>query len=73
MVHMQKIQRFQVILNINWVIARDTSCPILHHTMCTDLFFGHNLCVFAPNDLRFIGKVLMTIIHLDSFFHNFQK
>lgn len=54
------------------VIARYTS-PILRHTLHIDLFFGHDFCVLAPNDLRFLGKVLMTIIHLAKSFCNFKK
>jgi len=26
-------------------------------------FFGYNFCILTPNDLRFVGKLLMTIIH----------
>jgi len=55
-----------------WVIARNTS-TILRHTLHTDLFFGHNFCVLAPNDSRFIEKVLMTIIHLEQFFVIFKN
>ena len=35
--------------------------------------FGHNFCILTPMDLRFLGKVLMTIIQLPWFFGNFQK
>jgi len=54
------------------VIARNI-CPILRHTLHDDLFFGYNFRVFAPNDLRFIGMVLMTIIHLASIFIIFKN
>jgi len=36
-----------------WVIAKKT-CPILRHTLHADLFFGHNFCILAPNDSRFV-------------------
>jgi len=45
------------------VNARIT-CTILRYTLRDDLFFSHNFCILSPNDSRFIGKVLMTIIHL---------
>jgi len=45
------------------VIARNI-CPILCHTLRADMFFGHNFWFLAPNDSRFIGKVLMTISYL---------
>jgi len=65
--------RLKIFIEDNWVEnlgknykrkegdARNT-CPILHHMLHAVLFFGHNLCVLAPNDSRFIRKVLMTII-----------
>jgi len=46
---------------------------IARHMVHSDLFLGYNFCLLCPNRSRFIGKVLMTIIHLASFFCNFQK
>jgi len=36
-----------------WVITRKT-CPILRHTLHAHLFFGHNFCVLAPNDSKYV-------------------
>jgi len=40
------------------------TCTIFRHPLRADLFFGHNFCVFGPNGSRFVGKVILTIIHL---------
>jgi len=34
------------------------------HTLVSDLFSGHNFCVLASNDSKFIGKLLIIIIYL---------
>ena len=34
------------------------------HTLWAECGFGHNFWVLTPNDLKFLGKVLMTIIQL---------
>jgi len=60
---MLKLDSLKILSMFQWVIARKT-CSILPHTLHADMFFGHKFCVLAPNDSKFIGWVLMTIIHV---------
>lgn len=53
-----------------WVIARNI-CIILM-SQHTNMFWVHNFFNWALNDLKFIGKLFMTIIHLVYFLENFQ-